>query len=81
MTAKIADGKWYKSKVHHESPEQSKADLRVNDKEIILMFSQLRRLSTGSGMGITTSRDFLRLSVTQVVKITKYCVEGQRTCL
>jgi hypothetical protein len=27
-----------KSKVHHESPEQSKADLRMNDKEIILMF-------------------------------------------
>jgi hypothetical protein len=49
----------------------------VNDKENIVMFSQRRRLFTGSGMGITTPRDVLRLNVSQVVKITKYCKEGQ----
>jgi hypothetical protein len=32
-------------------------------------------------MGITTSRDVLRLNVTQVVTITKYCMEGQANML
>jgi hypothetical protein len=32
-------------------------------------------------MGITTSRDVLSLNVTQVVKITKYCMEGQANML
>jgi hypothetical protein len=48
----------------------------VNDKGNIAMFTQRRRLSTGSGMGITTPRHVLRLNVSQVVKITKYCKEG-----
>jgi hypothetical protein len=49
----------------------------VNYKENIVMFSQRRRLFTGSGMGIITPRDVLRLNVSQVVKITKYCKEVQ----
>jgi hypothetical protein len=48
----------------------------VNDKGKFAMFTQRRRLSTGSGMGITTPRNVLRLNVSQVVKITKYCKEG-----
>jgi hypothetical protein len=45
-------------------------------KKEFQMFSQLRRLSTGSGTGITTPRSVLNLTTNQVFQLTKYCKEG-----